>query len=99
MAIVSPLSAADRAAAARHGRWLQGLTLAWNSAECAVALSAGVLAGSTRAVAKQPSAVACASLARASSSSPRRTHRVYAPAEQEKGRPVSKMFVFEAVTD
>ena len=28
-----------------------------------------------------------------------RTHRVYAPAEQEKGRPTSKMFVFEAVTD
>jgi DNA-binding beta-propeller fold protein YncE len=27
------------------------------------------------------------------------THRVYAPAEQEKGRPASKMFVFEAVTD
>ena len=29
----------------------------------------------------------------------RRTHRMYAPAEQEKGRPASKMFVFEAVTD
>ena len=28
-----------------------------------------------------------------------RTHRVYAPAEQERGRPASKMFVFEAVTD
>jgi len=28
-----------------------------------------------------------------------RAHRVYAPAEQEKGRPTSKMFVFEAVTD
>jgi YVTN family beta-propeller protein len=28
-----------------------------------------------------------------------RTHRVYAPAEQEQGRPVSKMFVFEAVTN
>jgi len=28
-----------------------------------------------------------------------KTHRVYAPAEQEKGRPASKMFVFEAVTD
>ena len=27
------------------------------------------------------------------------THRVYAPAEQEKGRPVAKMFVFEAVTN
>ena len=29
----------------------------------------------------------------------RRTRRVYAPAEQEKGRPASKMFVFEAVTN
>jgi YVTN family beta-propeller protein len=29
----------------------------------------------------------------------RRTHRVYAPAEQEEGRPASKMFVFEPVTD
>ena len=28
-----------------------------------------------------------------------RTHRVYAPAEQDKGRPTSTMFVFEAVTD
>jgi len=28
-----------------------------------------------------------------------RTHRVYTPAEQEKGLPASKMFVFEAVTD
>jgi YVTN family beta-propeller protein len=28
-----------------------------------------------------------------------KTHRVYAPAEQEKGKPASKMFVFEAVTD
>jgi YVTN family beta-propeller protein len=28
-----------------------------------------------------------------------RTHRVYAPAEHEKGRPASKMFVFEAVTN
>src|SRR5881397_1131450 len=28
-----------------------------------------------------------------------RTPRVYAPAEQEKGRPASKMFVFEAVTN
>lgn len=28
-----------------------------------------------------------------------RSHRVYAPAEQEKGRPASKMMVFEAVTD
>jgi len=28
-----------------------------------------------------------------------RTHRVYAPAEREKGRPASKMFVFEALAD
>ena len=28
-----------------------------------------------------------------------RAHRVYAPAEQEKGRPTSKMFVFEAVAN
>jgi DNA-binding beta-propeller fold protein YncE len=28
-----------------------------------------------------------------------KTHRVYAPAEQEKGRPAAKMFVFEALTD
>ena len=28
-----------------------------------------------------------------------RSHRVYAPAEQEGGRPASKMFVFEAVSD
>src|SRR5262249_33807230 len=28
-----------------------------------------------------------------------RTHRVYAPAEEEAGRPASKMFVFEAVVD
>ena len=28
-----------------------------------------------------------------------RTHRVYAPAEREKGRPSSKMFVFEAATE
>ncbi len=29
----------------------------------------------------------------------RRTHRVYVPAEQEKGRPASKMFIFEAVAN
>ena len=28
-----------------------------------------------------------------------RSHRVYAPAEQDRGRPASKMFVFEAVED
>jgi hypothetical protein len=27
-----------------------------------------------------------------------RTHRVYAPAEREKGRPASTLFVFEPVT-
>ena len=31
---------------AKLGRWLQYLTIAWNSAECVVALSAGFLAGS-----------------------------------------------------
>lgn len=35
-----------RAAAARRGRRLQYLTIAWNSAECVVALVAGFLAGS-----------------------------------------------------
>src|SRR2546422_11431214 len=38
--------AAERAAAARRGRSLQHLTIAWNSAECVVALVAGFLAGS-----------------------------------------------------
>ena len=28
-----------------------------------------------------------------------RTHRLYAPAEQDKGRPASKMLVFEAVAN
>ena len=28
-----------------------------------------------------------------------RSHRVFAPAEQDRGRPASKMFVFEAVSD
>ncbi len=37
---------AERARAARVGRGLQYLTLAWNAAECAVALIAGGLAGS-----------------------------------------------------
>src|SRR5437763_11227711 len=37
---------AERAAAARRGRSLQYVTIAWNSAECAVALVAGFLAGS-----------------------------------------------------
>src|SRR2546428_3680700 len=36
----------QRAAAARRGRWLQYLTIAWNSAECVVALVAGFLVGS-----------------------------------------------------
>src|SRR2546428_4047851 len=39
-------SPTERAAAARRGRWLQYLTIAWNSAECVVALMAGFLAGS-----------------------------------------------------
>jgi divalent metal cation (Fe/Co/Zn/Cd) transporter len=39
-----------RAAATRRGRRLQYLTIAWNSAECAVALVAGFLAGSVALV-------------------------------------------------
>ena len=35
-----------RAAATRQGRWLQYVTIAWNSVECFVALIAGFLAGS-----------------------------------------------------
>jgi divalent metal cation (Fe/Co/Zn/Cd) transporter len=35
-----------RTAAACHGRWLQYVTIAWNSLECLVALIAGFLAGS-----------------------------------------------------
>jgi len=35
-----------RAAAAHHGRWLQYVTIAWNSLECFGALIAGFLAGS-----------------------------------------------------
>src|SRR5881628_1941699 len=36
----------ERTLAARHGRIFQYLTIVWNSAECAVALIAGFLAGS-----------------------------------------------------
>jgi divalent metal cation (Fe/Co/Zn/Cd) transporter len=36
----------ERQRAAWRGRWLQLLTIAWNSAECVVALVAGFLAGS-----------------------------------------------------
>ena len=39
-------SAVRRAAAARRGQWLQDVTIAWNSAECGVALAAGFFAGS-----------------------------------------------------
>ena len=39
-------AANPRPAAARHGRWLQYVTVAWNSLECLVALAAGFLAGS-----------------------------------------------------
>jgi len=35
-----------RAAATRRGRWLQYVTIAWNSLECVAALIAGFLAGS-----------------------------------------------------
>ena len=37
---------ADRVAAVRAGRWLQYGTMAWNAAECGVALAAGFVAGS-----------------------------------------------------
>ena len=37
---------AERARTARTGRGLQHLTIAWNAAECVVALVAGALAGS-----------------------------------------------------
>jgi divalent metal cation (Fe/Co/Zn/Cd) transporter len=46
VAIIAPIAAGQRTAAARRGRWLQYLTIAWNSAECIVALVAGFLAGS-----------------------------------------------------
>ena len=36
----------ERTLAARHGRIFQYITIAWNSAECAVALAAGFIAGS-----------------------------------------------------
>jgi divalent metal cation (Fe/Co/Zn/Cd) transporter len=50
MGAVEPLPAPavveSRAASVRAGRRLQYLTIAWNSAECAVAVGAGLLAGS-----------------------------------------------------
>src|SRR5712664_3790057 len=42
--------AEERLAAARRGRVLQYLSIAWNSAECVVALLAGFLAGSVALV-------------------------------------------------
>src|SRR5437764_10107040 len=36
----------DRAAIARHGRRLQSMTIAWNSAEFVIAIVAGVASGS-----------------------------------------------------
>lgn len=36
----------DRRAVARHGRRLQYLTIAWNSAECLISIGAGLVAGS-----------------------------------------------------
>ena len=39
-------AANPRTAAARYGRWLQYVTIAWNSLECLVALVAGFIAGS-----------------------------------------------------
>ena len=36
----------ERRTAARHGRRLQHLTIAWNSAECLISIGAGIVAGS-----------------------------------------------------
>jgi divalent metal cation (Fe/Co/Zn/Cd) transporter len=44
--IALPSGITERAAITRRGRALQYATIAWNSAECIVALSAGFLAGS-----------------------------------------------------
>jgi len=41
---------AQAASAARRGRVLQGATIAWNLAECVVALAAGAVAGSVALV-------------------------------------------------
>src|SRR5712671_6045038 len=50
MKAMTPDIAELRTAAARHGRWLQYVTIAWNSLECLVALIAGFLAGSVALV-------------------------------------------------
>ena len=42
----NPLGEADRVAVVRVGRWLQYATMAWNTAECVVALTAGFVAAS-----------------------------------------------------
>jgi len=42
----NPLGSAERGAVVRAGRWLQYATMAWNVAECGVALAAGFAAGS-----------------------------------------------------
>jgi divalent metal cation (Fe/Co/Zn/Cd) transporter len=42
----NPLGEADRVAVVRAGRWLQYATMAWNAAECVVALTAGFVAAS-----------------------------------------------------
>ena len=44
MSVAAPAS--ERLRAARTGRALQYLTIAWNAAECVVALGAGTVAGS-----------------------------------------------------
>jgi divalent metal cation (Fe/Co/Zn/Cd) transporter len=41
-----PPGDAERVAVVRAGRWLQYATMAWNAAECGVALAAGFVAGS-----------------------------------------------------
>jgi divalent metal cation (Fe/Co/Zn/Cd) transporter len=48
---VADVPIADRRGAVRRGRWLQYVTIGWNSTECVVALGAGFLAGSIALVA------------------------------------------------
>ena len=49
-AVLPSGTTADRSAVARRGRALQYVTIAWNSAECVVALVAGFVAGSVALV-------------------------------------------------
>jgi len=47
---VERASGVDRVTLARRGRWLQVITIAWNSAEFLIAVGAGLLAGSVALV-------------------------------------------------